>query len=179
MVTHSGFFVRLACIKHAASVRPEPGSNSPTKDQSFRPEGWNPRSSICCRVWLQVIGQNRPPASDISALSDVIVYSSTGQPRRDEINPPCLGGKTDLCGTLFSCQGAETLQSPVRAPRRTPGRWVGTVHPLVPPVKMRPGPLESLPTLPCGFGAAGELQGCNFAAGSLRHAPSADVSTPF
>jgi hypothetical protein len=25
---------RLACVKHAASVRPEPGSNSPTKNQS-------------------------------------------------------------------------------------------------------------------------------------------------
>jgi hypothetical protein len=25
-----GFIVRLACVKHAASVRPEPGSNSPT-----------------------------------------------------------------------------------------------------------------------------------------------------
>ena len=24
--------VRLACVKHAASVRPEPGSNSPTKN---------------------------------------------------------------------------------------------------------------------------------------------------
>jgi hypothetical protein len=24
-----GIFVRLACVKHAASVRPEPGSNSP------------------------------------------------------------------------------------------------------------------------------------------------------
>jgi hypothetical protein len=26
-----GFIVRLACVKHAASVRPEPGSNSPQK----------------------------------------------------------------------------------------------------------------------------------------------------
>ncbi len=26
--------VRLACIKHAASVRPEPGSNSPSKSQT-------------------------------------------------------------------------------------------------------------------------------------------------
>ena len=25
----AGFLVRLACVKHAASVRPEPGSNSP------------------------------------------------------------------------------------------------------------------------------------------------------
>ena len=28
------FTVRLACVKHAASVRPEPGSNSPNKKQS-------------------------------------------------------------------------------------------------------------------------------------------------
>jgi hypothetical protein len=27
--------VRLACVKHAASVRPEPGSNSPNKDPSI------------------------------------------------------------------------------------------------------------------------------------------------
>jgi hypothetical protein len=33
MVTHCEVLVRLACIKHAASVRPEPGSNSPTKDR--------------------------------------------------------------------------------------------------------------------------------------------------
>lgn len=26
-----GLSVRLACVKHAASVRPEPGSNSPKK----------------------------------------------------------------------------------------------------------------------------------------------------
>src|ERR687896_333115 len=29
-----GFSVRLACVKHAASVRPEPGSNSPTMQMS-------------------------------------------------------------------------------------------------------------------------------------------------
>src|SRR4029450_13174498 len=27
-----GLSARLACVKHAASVRPEPGSNSPTKN---------------------------------------------------------------------------------------------------------------------------------------------------
>jgi hypothetical protein len=27
-----GLSVRLACVKHAASVRPEPGSNSPNKN---------------------------------------------------------------------------------------------------------------------------------------------------
>src|SRR5271165_6581879 len=30
--------VRLACVKHAASVRPEPGSNSPNKTQQGQPE---------------------------------------------------------------------------------------------------------------------------------------------
>lgn len=31
-----GLSVRLACVKHAASVRPEPGSNSPQKISSIR-----------------------------------------------------------------------------------------------------------------------------------------------
>jgi hypothetical protein len=30
-----GLSVRLACVKHAASVRPEPGSNSPNKNSSI------------------------------------------------------------------------------------------------------------------------------------------------
>src|SRR5699024_4146238 len=33
----SGFSVRLACVKHAASVHPEPGSNSPNKNKMLRP----------------------------------------------------------------------------------------------------------------------------------------------
>src|SRR5690242_985522 len=32
-----GLTARLACVKHAASVRPEPGSNSPTKTGSKKP----------------------------------------------------------------------------------------------------------------------------------------------
>src|SRR5690606_15631423 len=37
--THAsaGFSVRLACVKHAASVRPEPGSNSPTMQRKINP----------------------------------------------------------------------------------------------------------------------------------------------
>ena len=31
--------VRLACVKHAASVRPEPGSNSPSKTRAHRKRG--------------------------------------------------------------------------------------------------------------------------------------------
>ena len=33
-----GFTVRLACVKHAASVRPEPGSNSPSRNINQPPK---------------------------------------------------------------------------------------------------------------------------------------------
>src|SRR6476469_2080125 len=33
----AGLSVRLACVKHAASVRPEPGSNSPLNAYRHRP----------------------------------------------------------------------------------------------------------------------------------------------
>ena len=36
--TPKGLTVRLACVKHAASVRPEPGSNSPMKTQKMFPQ---------------------------------------------------------------------------------------------------------------------------------------------
>ena len=47
----SGLSARLACVKHAASVRPEPGSNSPSKTyppthhQSSRPAGLSIRAT--------------------------------------------------------------------------------------------------------------------------------------
>src|SRR3982750_1694991 len=34
--TPKGLSVRLACVKHAASVRPEPGSNSPNKNPRYK-----------------------------------------------------------------------------------------------------------------------------------------------
>jgi hypothetical protein len=40
-----GLTVRLACVKHAASVRPEPGSNSPLKSIGCGPEGPVPIST--------------------------------------------------------------------------------------------------------------------------------------
>src|SRR5213596_1325014 len=36
--TPKGLTARLACVKHAASVRPEPGSNSPLKTQDWPAE---------------------------------------------------------------------------------------------------------------------------------------------
>ena len=40
------FTVRLACVKHAASVRPEPGSNSPLMNKTPTPTQWKERKPI-------------------------------------------------------------------------------------------------------------------------------------
>lgn len=39
----SGLSARLACVKHAASVRPEPGSNSPSKNKPHNQPSGQPR----------------------------------------------------------------------------------------------------------------------------------------
>ena len=46
---------RLACVKHAASVRPEPGSNSPLKSVDIR----SPRRAFIDS--LEYPGKNRSP----------------------------------------------------------------------------------------------------------------------
>ena len=49
--------VRLACVKHAASVRPEPGSNSPTKN--LRPRNSNQTHQKT--NWHQKYNSKKPP----------------------------------------------------------------------------------------------------------------------
>src|SRR5258705_9456023 len=44
--TPKGLSARLACVKHAASVRPEPGSNSPTKTCEKFPQ--HKEQLACC-----------------------------------------------------------------------------------------------------------------------------------
>ena len=41
-----GFSVRLACVKHAASVRPEPGSNSPNKNKNVKAQKNQPENPV-------------------------------------------------------------------------------------------------------------------------------------
>src|SRR3954447_20221329 len=44
--TPKGLTVRLACVKHAASVRPEPESNSPNKNQRLKQSDPNNQSKL-------------------------------------------------------------------------------------------------------------------------------------
>ena len=58
------FLVRLACVKRAANVRSEPGSNSPVKTVSIDPDGRNhQRISFGCQ--LRRAGETRPFANGL------------------------------------------------------------------------------------------------------------------
>ena len=88
MYLRRDLIVRLACMKHAASVRPEPGSNSPLSEKFiFTPHrcrdlthylSWKCFSSVlsmfCCR---SLIFKPRLPASQPSAFSLLSVHSFT------------------------------------------------------------------------------------------------------
>ena len=50
-IHRSEFLVRLACMKHAASVRPEPGSNSPLSESFYflcHISLYDARTLFCC-----------------------------------------------------------------------------------------------------------------------------------
>ncbi len=89
--------VRLACVRHAASVNPEPGSNSPSDQPGRSREGgkefiWAPSQGACGReivstLQLSRCGRDRPgggPALAQSGLARTVKYTSgpvTGQRR--------------------------------------------------------------------------------------------------
>ena len=59
------FTVRLACVKHAASVRPEPGSNSPNKTNKSSPNqpqtSSQPEPTVSTTVQKTRPGPTQPP----------------------------------------------------------------------------------------------------------------------
>ena len=87
------------------------------KDQGPRAEILNIFSSLVAGGW-----PNRAPASDISCI--VVSDISRVQANQDATvrTRLALVAKTDLCGTLFSCQGAESHPLQTRAEKRPPGK---------------------------------------------------------
>ena len=81
----SGLSARLACVKHAASVRPEPGSNSPSKTyppthhQSSRPAGLSIRATSMTKNETDMLSESlskkprhqHPPQNKRQAHVDV------------------------------------------------------------------------------------------------------------
>ncbi len=105
--------VRLACVKHAASVRPEPGSNSPTK--ACRRSRRLPRATNdCCRA------QDRFGISPQSCDLDMITFCChrkgipatelTSSSSQRLAPPPTELPALAFC-LLFRFQGAEALRT--------------------------------------------------------------------
>jgi hypothetical protein len=89
-----GLTARLACVKHAASVRPEPGSNSPSKT--------NEKSQ-----------QNTTPTKRKGAAT-----KETHQPSKTPGRRATPNKRHRLNGTLLSSQGSNTTSKPTQGPTR-------------------------------------------------------------
>ena len=102
--------VRLACVRHAASVRPEPGSNSPFDS---------------CFASTYPLLQNEPVAR--SSCTSVLLPSQLQLPLRSlrrSRAPLAFRFSFRLCSSVFPCHGASPLsfRPAPRFPSRPPSR---------------------------------------------------------
>jgi hypothetical protein len=119
---HRMDLVRLACIKHAASVRPEPGSNSPS-----RPSRENPGE-----IGEPAVG-TLIPSGRLAQKQMLSVSVLNFQERRDSARPSGRAGlvaRTGFWLSLFRCQGSVRWETDARGqpsepPSGADGRPVG------------------------------------------------------
>ena len=104
-----GLTVRLACVKHAASVRPEPGSNSPLKSVDVAP----------MRDVHRLFGVSR---------QELVPRRGPSLPKEPSLQTPADPGppqpadgafrtNSSTFGTLLSSQGSSAHRSPASRPR--------------------------------------------------------------
>src|ERR1051325_4641765 len=91
-----GLSARLACVKHAASVRPEPGSNSPSRPNSppvsttSRP---NPKENNPSKT--------RPSTDRCSCLKEIPTHEPENRSTSTETPPPTKQSAGAQKGTGF------------------------------------------------------------------------------
>jgi hypothetical protein len=97
---------RLACIRHAASVRPEPGSNSPSR--SLRPRAYPEPSSQESRFRRGFLVHRLAPeqTSDVRVLSALLLCMNGRSDPKVVAN-----ARTRLFRPLFRFQGAPAADS--------------------------------------------------------------------
>ena len=102
---HRMDLVRLACIRHAASVRPEPGSNSPSRSR-FRPRGTcRRRSGEPVRDWSLFTDWHSTVVVVRDQCIDIVIRP-TGAPKR-----ATRAARTGFWLSLFRFQGATRARS--------------------------------------------------------------------
>lgn len=145
--------VRLACIRHAASVDPEPGSNSPPLRHTLQTDGC-PARSCCHHPAFQGFRLHGPSSvSDFHLVCWLPAHEIRRGPTYPQVAPVrpivvsmSLVRKHHLFSAFHCCQPKAT--APSSAPRSSPGhpirshnqaRRVSTSYPLMPPDQL-PGP---------------------------------------
>ena len=97
---------RLACVKHAASVRPEPGSNSPLKSHRRSPDtrtGGHRRNYGVSRQELSSPGTARSRCLTKGTVRQVMQKQLLQHPVDGALN-----NSSSTFGTLLSSQGSRT-----------------------------------------------------------------------
>src|SRR5690242_6347009 len=95
LLTLAGFLARLACVRHAASVRSEPGSNSPIK--RFDPCRPLSRDVAWCTAYVSANSRNAGPHSVVGLLFSFQRPSAALESSllRLESNPDRRGSRED------------------------------------------------------------------------------------
>ena len=98
----SGLTARLACIRHAASVHPEPGSNSPSRphDQPTPKEAGQPN--------LRIRNQQTMTLARIMKSASKKSLPSSEEPGRGGLRPSSETYKALAFNTLLSSQETDT-----------------------------------------------------------------------
>src|SRR6478736_8503993 len=83
-----GLTAQLACVKHAASVRPEPGSNSPlNSSDNHKPQRAHESSTITWSIPARVPTQKPPKGSKSRRLTKGTTDRYQNKPKRSVSQP--------------------------------------------------------------------------------------------
>ena len=123
--------VRLACIRHAASVDPEPGSNSPP-NSSCSPDSSLPQNLR--QSWCLLFSLSSTPVNTLSPASR-----------------PCSPCPLDQCASSASSSAPHPLLCPARTPCKVSSEPHQRPSPVVASVRPNPPPSSPLTgsTLTC------------------------------
>ena len=105
------FTVRLACVKHAASVRPEPGSNSPNKTNKTRPQpttNSQPEPTVSTTVQKTRPGPTQPQKRGPGKPKQ----NKPQKPHTTNKSPPCAAPRTKWHKKHDTLSSSQTTHPP-------------------------------------------------------------------
>jgi hypothetical protein len=154
--TPKGLSARLACVKHAASVRPEPGSNSPLNAQRERPSQKNKRDSpnYKFRRGSPGTGEGNRPADRVvlNALAFSTLLSSQ---ETDAHHPSHTRSRSGATSLTYQAEALTSTQFRGTLPTLGSCLTIRILHPRGPRAQRRP---SRLPILVAPSGVSGAFR---------------------